>query len=579
MSEFNPSPNDHIVIGGMTYKVMPHPAVPTFAFGQEGRKAFVFQLSASNGKGLYAIKKFKEAFRVPELVKICDDLARFSRWKGLEVCARQCLHFGRHDDALNQFPDLEFAVLMPWISGSTWYDIVISERPLSRLAALTFANATAQVLSALEEAGLAHCDVAAPNIIINPAAGTAHLIDIEDLYVSDFEPPSALPAGTPGYDHHTASEGLWKATADRFAGAVLMSEMAAWHVPEIRKEADEEHYFAANEMQQDSPRYQLMRDVLVDMHPILGELLDQAWYSGTLEDCPPLKAWYEVINDIFRQEQLSEVVSDWQPISVPTQMEDAAPRPFVPAPIPEPEESPAPVIEEGERVDAPEPAAELLESELDEAEFIPPPGPIEVEAPPPPPPSTPIQSPPEPPASGGPVVEWRPLDLSAMANHRSTPPRVEHKPLEIEEPAPAAETAVHQPIIVPDHEPAFEIEPLDGYGEESGPAGEYEESFAPPPEAEVSLRLFKPVLDLSHIDVRNRPHLVWSESPDAEDYELEEANVPNFRGAKAFKIKANTTQWNPRTRRSGRLFYRVRAAAEDQIGPWSEVLSIRIGKS
>ena len=68
---------------------------------------------------------------------------------------------------------------------------------------------------------MAHCDIAAPNIIINPAAGTAHLIDIEDLYVADFEPPNALPAGTPGYDHRTAAEGLWKATADRFAGAVM----------------------------------------------------------------------------------------------------------------------------------------------------------------------------------------------------------------------------------------------------------------------------------------------------------------------------------------------------------------------
>ena len=39
------------------------------------------------------------------------------------------------------------------------------------------------------------------------------------------------------------------AHADRFSGAVIICGMAAWHVPEIRKQA-EEHYFADDEMQQ-----------------------------------------------------------------------------------------------------------------------------------------------------------------------------------------------------------------------------------------------------------------------------------------------------------------------------------------
>jgi serine/threonine protein kinase len=180
MAEFNPSPHDDVVIGGQTYRVMPHPAVPTFAFGQEGRKAFVYQVAQGGNGTRYALKKFKEAYRVPALVDVCDALARFAAWPGLEVCARECLHHPAHNDALDDYPDLEYAVLMPWIVGSTWYDIIIGMRRLSRLQALGIANATAQVLAALEEAGLAHGDIAAANVIVNwndtSRSGTTHLI-------------------------------------------------------------------------------------------------------------------------------------------------------------------------------------------------------------------------------------------------------------------------------------------------------------------------------------------------------------------------------------------------------------------
>ena len=297
MADFNPSPHDRVAIGGLIYQVMPHPAVPTFAFGQEGRKAFVYQLSGGQDKSLHALKVFKVAYRLPELVGICDQLARFSQWPGLEVCDRQCLNYDRQGDILGQYPDLEYAVLMPWIGGSTWYDMVIGMTPLSRLEAVTFANAVAQVMAALEEAGLAHCDISAANIIINATTQRAHLIDIEDLYAPGFNPPAALPAGTDGYAHKTAVNGLWGPEADRFSAAVLMAEMSAWHHPQIRKDAEDEHYFDPSELQQDSPRYQLMIGVLNDLDPRLAELFQEAWFSDTLDECPPLQAWQEVISD------------------------------------------------------------------------------------------------------------------------------------------------------------------------------------------------------------------------------------------------------------------------------------------
>jgi hypothetical protein len=569
MREFNPSPHDQMVIAGQTYQVMPHPSVPAFAFGQEGRKAFVYQISNSTDGSLYALKEFKPAFRVPELVDVCDALARFSTWRGLEVCARQCLHAGRHDDVLDVFPDLEFAVLMPWIGGSTWYDIVVGERPLSRLDALTFANATAEVLAALEESGLAHCDIAAPNVIINPNTGRTHLIDIEDLYAPGFASPSALPAGTAGYAHKVASDGLWSPTADRFAGAVLLAEMASWHIPAIRQAADEEHYFGPTEMQEDCSRYQLMLGTLATMDPRLAELFEQAWVSETLSDCPRLSGWRNVLYDVFRREQISKVVADWQPIAIPGGV--------TPEPAGEEEEPPKPVS-----LPPAEPAAHVADAQ---PEVVPPAvtaPPVAVpvkpaeESKPTPPPSRPITVPPPgsspapaparqipPPPTGGPVKEWRPLVVpsapaSAPANRSIPIPPQASQP---------------EPIAIP-------VEPAEEEPQEEDPLpAEPSRSDEPPSPAadeQSVVGLLKPVLDLSHVDKRNRPHLVWSESPGATHYLLQESTSREFSTPKEFKLKADDTRWNPLWGRSGRIFYRMRALSGPEIGPWSDVLSIRI---
>jgi hypothetical protein len=581
MTAFNPGPNDSLNIGGYLYTVKPHPSVPAFAFGQEGRKAFVFQMQGGPENGLYALKKFKDAFRVPELVEVCDSLARFAPWRGLEVCARQCLHYGAHDDALSQYPDLEYAVLMPWITGSTWYDIVISETPLSRLEALTFANATAQVLASLEEAALAHCDIAAPNIIINGTTGRAHLIDVEDLYAPGFTPPSALPAGTDGYAHLTAGQGLWGPTADRFAGAVLITEMAAWYDPRIRRKAEEEHYFNGAEMQQDSPHYQLMREVLETLNPPLGELFDQAWFSETLDDCPPLKFWGEAINELHHRESVAKVVGGWQPIVVPggamLEPEPRAarePEPAVQPPQAEPEE----VIRPAASAPAPAPAAPISVQPIQPA------------------PAAPIKPPQaKPPAvhaptTGGPVVEWVPLEIplpqasasngqQPTGNRPITMPATPAAPLEVSsEPEPVR---VPDPIDVPEPATSIVMEPSAPTQVHAYPDLDEAEAEAPSVPVEDHAPGLKPLLELSHIDNRNKPYLVWTETPGATGYLLQEADNPGFQGAKEYRVKADETKWHPPLLwgRTGLLHYRVRAVKEGEKGLWSDILIIRIGAS
>ncbi len=610
MADFNPSPHDRVTIGGLTYRVMPHPAVPSFAFGQEGRKAFVYQLSGGSDGGNYALKVFKVAFRLPELVDICDQLARFAQWPGLEVCHRECLNENQHADVLGKYPDMEYAVLMPWIGGSTWYDIVIGVMPFNRIEAATFANATAQVLAAIEEAGLAHCDISAANVIINKITERAHLIDIEDLYAPSFNPPGALPAGTDGYNHKTASKGQWSADADRFAGAVIMSEMLAWHDSRIRKEADEEHYFGSGEIQEDCPRYQLMLKVLGGLDARLPGLFEQAWFSPTLADCPPLKVWQEVIGEVCHRERVAPVVSDWKPLVIPGGgLPDAAPQPMpekMPVSVP-----PSPPVEEERELSiaAPEPGAQpepsrpapatpIIQPAIrDTTPVTPSPQPIKVQPPH---------------QSGGPVVEWRQLTIPQPAARNGTafkpiwqPPAepetqpvpiiveeelqstVESTPITVE---PKAEEVAFDGLEIEgmieeelareaaiENEPPYEDEDIAPLVDETFEAEPYPDEFMPVPES----RLPQPVLDLHLIDEKNRPHLVWTPIEEATGYTLEEDDNPDFDNPKVYQVRGSSAEWTPPRllwRRSGRLYYRVRAEAGDEIGPWSDTVAIRLGR-
>ncbi len=624
MPDFNPNPNDTLDIGGRTYQVQPHPAVPSFAFGQEGRKAMVYQVRDAATGGLYALKKFKPAYRLPDLVHICDQLAQFSQWQGLEVCARACLTYGPHDDALGQYPDLEYAVLMPWIVGSTWYDMVIGETAVSKVEALTFAAAVAQVLAGLEESGLAHCDISAANVIISGVTSNAHLIDVEDLYVPGFPLPAALPSGTDGYAHKAVRSGRWDAVADRFAGAVLMCEMAAWFHPDIRHKADEEHYFAPDEMHQDSERYQLMRTVLVDLDERLGDLFDEMWFSDTLEECPRLNDWQDVFEDLPRQARLANVVGGWQPLMPPGMTVDIPgrgpakpinPPPILPKsePFPIPRPVSEPVVQQDDQEEEPaQPAASKL---VNPAPAQPPAsqGNGPAIAPPPPPTirRTPSSIPAPPAGQGGPVSEWRPLGTvpvsASMGKARPIevpvspetspsrpivpPARKDPESFEVGGPGEGVPAFADEDDPVPaefddswDDDPVMEAEDDSTYGDALWVEDDAEEIVsldAPDPVDDAlpqpGLVLLKPMLDLSHVDNRSRPHLVWTESQDAESYLLQESKDATFDSPKDITIKGDETYWSPLLPRRGRLHYRVRAEAGDDAGPWSDPLSIRVG--
>ncbi len=287
-----------LTIGGKVYQVAEHPAVPGCPFGQEGRQAVVYQLLA--GPERRAIKLFKPAHRRPALVSHAERLAPHAALRGLKVCERKVLAPGRDGETLRQTPDLLYSVLMPWVGGPTWMEVLAERRPLTSDQALTLARALAESLAALEQHGLAHCDLSCANLMIPALADDAprhpiELVDVEQLYGPSWPTPELLPAGTPGYAHRLAAEGLWAPEADRFAGAVLLAEMLGWCDERVRQAAWGECFFGPDGSPGDptaEERCGLLVAVLAERFGgRLPALFEQAWRSERLSDCPTFGEW------------------------------------------------------------------------------------------------------------------------------------------------------------------------------------------------------------------------------------------------------------------------------------------------
>jgi len=290
---FHPQVDDQLTIDGVTYSISEHPAAPGIPYGQEGRQAIVYQLVAQDVEKR-ALKVFKARYRLPSLVALADKLDPFADLPGLQVCRRTVLTPQRHGDLLRQHRDLIYAVLMPWVEGPTWMEVLLEEQVLTPEQSLALARSLAETLATMEQRGLAHCDLSGPNVMLPMLAGgeSLELVDVEQLYGPGLERPELLPGGSPGYAHRSAPDGLWSSTADRFAGAVLLAEMLGWCDERVRQAAWGENYFDPQEMQQETDRARTLVAVLQEQWGDgVASLFERAWRSETLWDCPTFGEW------------------------------------------------------------------------------------------------------------------------------------------------------------------------------------------------------------------------------------------------------------------------------------------------
>lgn len=286
------NPRDFIELSEKVYRIAEHPRLPGFAYVQEGRKAWIYKLQDIVSNQSYALKIFKPSFRSGDVALNLAHLKHYEELPGMQVCNRLVVTSKIAPDLVAKQPDLEFAILMPWIDGFPWSAILMQRMMLSSETCYSLASKLAAVLSGIENNNSAHCDLAGENVIVDISSRNVELIDIEDMYGFNFQKPLYIPAGGDGYQHGTSRNGQWHAEADRFAGSILLSEILMWYKPEIREGAFGEQYFDPFELQKaESIRYRKMVDMLESVSGRLAEIFDRAWYSSTLKECPRISEW------------------------------------------------------------------------------------------------------------------------------------------------------------------------------------------------------------------------------------------------------------------------------------------------
>jgi serine/threonine protein kinase len=319
----------------VTYRVAEHPALPGIPYVQRGARGFVIQLVAPNGEK-HALKYFKLKYRVADLLNVAQALVQFADLPGMRAARRVVFSRPKYNALLTQYPALEYGVLMPWLPGMTWYDVITKKMPITVNDSLTLAQQACRVLAKLEARGAAHCDIAGANVMIDKQHGLVELVDIEEMFGAGMPSPVEVPAGQDGYQHKESRQrGQWSQYGDRFSAAVLIAEILAWSHPVIRKNSADEHYFSAMEMQDpQSPRFRLLIEVLHDQYgEPSAELFRAAWHSAMLADCPPMARWAEVL------EPLHQAVQAPQSDSVPK----IAPAPNQPPASQSPSSQPRPL--------------------------------------------------------------------------------------------------------------------------------------------------------------------------------------------------------------------------------------------
>ncbi|GCE28052.1 hypothetical protein KDA_35360 [Dictyobacter alpinus] len=301
MSIFQPTQEMLLPIGRAYYRFLPHPYFlddRQEVFVLEGGEAFVYKIQHMGEKRDYALKVMKSGFRDRYTLQVTQTLAQYMHAPGLFLARRTCLTQEEYPELLRRFPALEYAVLMPWIDGRTWAGLLLDPAASVRYTpshARQLAAATAHVLWSLEDRAMAHTDIAGGNVILSPDLRQIQLIDIDTMYIKGLKMPKKHSRGSPGYQHpNQDARGQWRADGDRFAGAMLLTEMLTWWNPVVRAETPEgaESLFTQQELQQpDLPRWRRIRRTLEQMNPALRELFDQAWYAQRIEDCPDFSAW------------------------------------------------------------------------------------------------------------------------------------------------------------------------------------------------------------------------------------------------------------------------------------------------
>ena len=117
-------PDEKIIIGNVEYVFEAHPCRTKRIDLRPGGQGLVAKLRENKEDGPYfALKSFN--YRHSSIVERCEIAESFSDKSGMEAAKIEVVNptLSTYAHTVSNYPFLEYAVLMPWLSYPTWADL------------------------------------------------------------------------------------------------------------------------------------------------------------------------------------------------------------------------------------------------------------------------------------------------------------------------------------------------------------------------------------------------------------------------------------------------------------------------
>jgi Mg-chelatase subunit ChlD len=278
---------------------------------ESGGRAVIYQIRNTTHNTVHALKVFKDGFRESYNSRNFTFFqTALTNIPGFEWVPQRLLINPNDDKALlDQHPYLENAIVMPWFALPKLDEIrdSIKKEELTNIASKSkqFASLFAYALAELENRGIAHGDIATSNVFFDWDNDRLVIIDIEDMFHTSLVRPIHLEnavGGTPNYRFSTQFTS-WQSSADRFAGAIMISEILTLADDTCIQASASETYFNADDIANrerngiEIPRFKTVYEALNDINAKASEYLKTCWNAKATEidKLPKLSEWRDAL--------------------------------------------------------------------------------------------------------------------------------------------------------------------------------------------------------------------------------------------------------------------------------------------
>ncbi len=294
----SPQPGGTIEIEGRRYRFTAHPSAPRNVYALEASRATVYQVISDDGMS-YALKVFKLKFRVASLVETTARLRPLRLLPGLLAAERSIIIVPPED-----IPDLRYALLIPWVRGTTWSDLLTKAKGGATLEfdhAVRLCDRFLLVVEMLQSHTIAHTDLSAANVVLDVSTLDVQLVDLEDIYTATADEPAVPSRGSRGYQH-PHGETCWHSAGDRYSSTVLAAEILLSVDRQAMALATEEFCFGPNSTTPEQvARIAILIERLRLLSGTFSSVFERALYSTRMADCPSATELRQAIRPLKMQ--------------------------------------------------------------------------------------------------------------------------------------------------------------------------------------------------------------------------------------------------------------------------------------